>query len=79
MCRGNEICALFFDYQKAFDSVPDRPLLNKLTALHVNPHLLHWVANYLTSRSQHVVAECEMSATAQVLSGVSHGSVLGPL
>ena len=33
---GKEICAIFFDYQKVFDSVSHRPLLNKLKTLNVN-------------------------------------------
>ena len=49
---GEEICAVFYDYRKAFDSVPHRPLLNKLKSLQVNRHILRWVADYLSSRSQ---------------------------
>ena len=40
---------------------------------------LHWIANYLTSRTRHVVGEGEMLAAANVLSRVPQGSVLGPL
>ena len=34
--QGQEVCAIFFDYQKAFDSVPHRPLLSKLESLQLN-------------------------------------------
>ena len=30
---GQELCAVFFDYQKAFNSVPHLPLLEKLESL----------------------------------------------
>ena len=33
--EGKEICATFFDYQKAFDSVPHHPLMEKLLSLDI--------------------------------------------
>ena len=74
-----KLLTVFYDYRKAFDSVPHRPLLNKLKTLDVSGHVLRWVADYLTSRSQCVVVEGDQSGTAEVLSGVPQGSVLGPL
>ena len=76
---GNDICAIFFDYRKAFDTVPHRPLLQKLISLNINRYLIQWIADYLTSRTQQVVVEGECSKMEDVLSGVSQGSVLGPL
>ena len=76
---GMDICAVFFDYRKAFDSMPHRPLLEKLIALDMNRHVIQWIADYLTSRIQQVVVEGEISKVANVLSGVPQGSVLGPL
>ena len=72
---GSEICAIFFDYRKPFDSVPHRPLLNKLISLNLDPFLLRWMANYLTARHQHVVVDGEKSTAVHVLSGVPHAGV----
>ena len=49
---GQEVCAVFFDYQKAFDSVPHLPLLKKLENLGFNDHILRWVSGYLATHSQ---------------------------
>ena len=49
-----DICAVFFDLRKAFDSVPHRLLLNKLSRLGVDPYLLQWIASYLCERTQSV-------------------------
>ena len=77
--QGYEVCAVFFDLQKAFDSVPYRPLIEKLKAIDLNPFLLKWICSYLTDRSQHVVLNGVSSPTCKILSGVPQGSVLGPL
>ena len=74
--HGKEVCAVFFDYRKAFDSVPHLALLKKLENLGFNDHILHWISGYLTSRSQTVVVNGESSLPAPVISGVPQGSVL---
>ena len=37
---GQEVCSIFFDLRKAFDSVPHRPLVDKLANLGLNAHAL---------------------------------------
>ena len=77
--NGLEVCAIFFDLRKAFDSVPHRSLLAKLQNYGVCNHITSWVHSYLFSRSQHVRVGGESSTNIPVLSGVPQGSILGPL
>ena len=76
---GSEVCAIFFDLQKAFDSVPHRSLIAKLRQLNINKFLLKWIVDYLTDRTQCIGVEGATSPSKPVLSGVPQGSVLGPL
>ena len=76
---GLEVCAVFFDFKKAFDSVPHRILLQKLTFLGLDSYVISWVHDYLCGRTQSVVVDGAESDVASVLSGVPQGSVLGPL
>ena len=68
--QGYEICVIFFDIQKAFDTVPHLLLLEKLRALEVNPYLLRWIESYLANRTQYVGVDgydsCNIWCTSRV-------------
>ena len=42
-----DVCAVLFNLKKAFDSVPHRPLLLKLSSLGIDLYLVKWIASYL--------------------------------
>jgi hypothetical protein len=70
---------LFVDFQKAFDSCSHVKLLEKLSKYGIQDHLLCWIKNFLSYRTQVVQVGEARSRVSHVLSGVPQGSVLGPL
>ena len=73
--KGKEICAVFFDLRKAFDSVPHRILLQKIRSTGINQQVSNWLFSYLHDRKQYVVLDGKESAPVPVLSGVPHAGI----
>ena len=69
----------YLDFAKAFDKVPHKRLLNKVRGFGIGGELLRWIENWLTDRFQRVGCEGAWSGWRRVLSGIPHGSVLGPI
>ena len=70
--------AAYLDFRKAFDSVPHKRLLSKLSGYGVTGRVHDWIRDFLSNRSQYVSINDSKSKTANVTSGVPQGSVLGP-
>ena len=71
--------SVFIDLRKAFDTIDQSVLLNKLTKYGINDLELEWFNNYLLRRSQVVCLGNVVSEQCRVLSGDLQGSILGPL
>ena len=70
---------LNLDFKKAFDSVPQDILLQKIEMLGIGGNLLKLITSYLSKLKQHLMLNDFNSETVQVASNVPQGSLLGPL
>lgn len=77
--RRRQIDVAVLDFSKAFDMVPHRRLLGKLRHYGINGPTHQWISEFLTGRTQCVVADGAYSDWSAVDSGVPQGTVLGPL
>ena len=68
----------FFDFRKAFDTVPHDLLLRKLSAHNIRGNLFTWLRDYLSDRLQVTRIFDATSKELPISSGVIQGSVLGP-
>ncbi|BHF62279.1 hypothetical protein SprV_0200526100 [Sparganum proliferum] len=77
--EDGRVDVIYTDFKKAFDSVPHKRLIYKLSEIGIRGRLLTWITDFLTGRSQTVCIETSTSTPTPVVSGVPQGSVLGPL
>ena len=76
---GNVVDSIYFDFAKAFDTVPHRRLIGKLESYGIKGKVLNWISAFLCGRNQTVRVNGEKSEKADVLSGIPQGTVLGPI
>ena len=77
-----ENCAtdcIYFDFKKAFDTVPHKRLKVKIDAFSFHNKISNWLKDFVTNRKQFVKIRNSNSTTLEVTSGIPQGSVLGPI
>ena len=77
--QGKYGCGIFFDLQKAFDTVNHNILLGKLKHYGIRGVAYGWFESYLKDRKQYVSINGYNSKHLSISLGVPQGSVLGPL
>ena len=77
--KGENICVLFMDLSKAFDTINHDLLLAKLKAYGFSINALDLMCSYLKNQKQSVQIDNNFSSSKKVHAGVPQGSIDGPL
>ena len=77
--QNDKVIGIYFDLQKAFDTVDHCILLQKLYNCGIRGVMYNWIQNYLSNRSQFTFVNNVSSDIGNIVCGVPQGSVLGPL
>ena len=75
--NGTDTDLVYFDFAKAFDSVPHNRLICKLHNYGISGNLLLWIRNFLSHRRQQIRVNFTLSNWKNVTTGVPPGSVFG--
>ena len=74
----NHLLALFFDMNKAFDTIWKYKIISKLHSWNIKGNLLHFIQNFLTNRNFVVRIANTISEKYPLINGVPQGAVLSP-
>ena len=73
------VAAMLIDLRKAFDCLPHRLLLAKLSAYGLSSDSCNMLMSYLSERKQRVKIGNPRSSWSEIIVVVSQGSILGPV
>ncbi len=73
------LVAVFFDIEKAYDTLWREGLLVKLNKIGIGGRMYNWILDVLFERSFQVRVGEEMSASYDILNGTPQGSVISPI
>ena len=71
--------AILIDYSKAFDTIDQNILLEKLLRFKFSPHAMEVIFSYISDRKQYVQVDDKSSEMSDMYFGVPQGSILGPV
>ncbi len=77
--QNQQIDCLVLAFLKVFDTVAHLRLLHKLNYCGLRGSTLQWIKNWLTACSQSAMVDGDTSGEVHVASGVTQGTILGPL
>ncbi|XP_076064938.1 uncharacterized protein LOC143038979 [Oratosquilla oratoria] len=77
--RNTSLALTFIDFKKAFDLVDHNIIISKAIQLGIQPHLVAWLADFLTGRQQVVRYQGTTSSLHPLTCGVPQGTKMGPL
>lgn len=77
--RGEVASLLMLDVTGAFDNVSHQRLLHNLRKRHIHPHLVGWLASYLSGRTTEIRLKEGTSSPIPTDTGIPQGSPLSPI
>jgi hypothetical protein len=80
LAQKRSVDIIFFDFRLAFDRVNHNLLLRKLFSFGIDPIIVRWYKNFLSSRTAVIkINDCITKRNFDIHTGVLQGTVSGPL
>ena len=77
--KGFHTGMILIDLQKAFDTLDNTVVLQKMECIGFKESVIKWIQSYLSNRKFFVTVENVFSDAGLINYGVSQGQILGPL
>ena len=77
--KSNCVRVFSLNFSKAFDTVSQRIVCNKVKDLEINPYVINWLIDFLSNRKQRVAVDGKITEFLDINHRVPQGTVLGPV